>query len=112
MLNYQKNNFCRLHVELLSSYGKEVYNFKFSLLSLVETNHFIYKYEGGIVDYRTAEDKELTELMAEYKDEHVISNELQLINKETVLGHKNIDINKNFEFYLNLFPNDAVLKCR
>ncbi len=50
--------------------------------------------------------------MAEYKDEHVISNELQLINKETVLGHKNIDINKNFEFYLNLFPNDAVLKCR
>lgn len=37
--------------------------------------------------------------MAEYKDEHVISNELQLINKETVLGHKNIDINKNFEFY-------------
>ncbi|RVT48062.1 hypothetical protein ENC21_13230 [Acinetobacter indicus] len=65
-----------------------------------------------MVDYRAAEDKELTELMAEYKDEHVISNELQLINKETVLGHKNIDINKNFEFYLNLFPNDAVLKCR
>lgn len=103
---------CTLNVELLSSYNKEIYDFNFKNSELNTTSHYIYKYTNGIISSGTEDDKELQDLMAKTNEKTTEINEMELTKKETVVGNKNKNINKEFKYYLNLFPSDVISKCK
>ena len=108
----KSKNYCNLNVELLSSYGKEIYDFKFKNSELNRTNHYIYQYSNGIINYGTEDDDELQDLMAKPSKKTTNSNEMELVKKETVIGSQNKDLNQEFKYYINMIPIDVISKCK